>query len=197
MTIFAVAMTGILALLHSTISNSLVSRHEIVAANLAREQVELIKNIRNTNVRNYTDWDRARISDDGNAFFTGGVFIIENSYSNSWTSYGQNGEISESPVKMSSWSFAVADTLEQKFNTTRLYLDSEGRYTHTSANNTGTIYASYVIISRLRFDTINGPIEPKNTNDKPQGYVIDARVIVKSRWYTEYEVKTILTDWQK
>lgn len=83
MTIFAVAMTGILALLHSTISNSLISRHEIVAANLAREQVELIKNIRNTNVRNYTDWDRARIDDDGNAFLTGGVFIIENSYSNS------------------------------------------------------------------------------------------------------------------
>jgi prepilin-type N-terminal cleavage/methylation domain-containing protein len=71
MTIFAVAMTGILALLHSTISSSLVSRHEIIAANLAREQIELIRNARNTNIRNYTDWDRLRIGDDGSGFLTG------------------------------------------------------------------------------------------------------------------------------
>lgn len=197
MTIFAVAMTGILALLHSTISNSLVSRHEIVAANLAREQIELIKNIRNTNVRNYTDWDRARIDDDGNAFLTGGVFIIENFYSNSWTSYSQNGEINESPVTIKSTLISPASSIEDKFNATRLYLDSEGRYTHIPDANTGSIYASYVIISPLRFDTTSGPIEPKNTNDKPQGYIIDARVIVKSAGYSEYEVKTLLTDWQK
>jgi prepilin-type N-terminal cleavage/methylation domain-containing protein len=57
MTIFSVGMTAILALLHSTIDTSIASRQEIIASNLLREQIELIKNVRNSNVRSFVPWD--------------------------------------------------------------------------------------------------------------------------------------------
>ena len=57
MTIFSVGMTAILALLSSTIDTSIVSRQEIIASNILREQIELIKNIRNSNVRSFVEWD--------------------------------------------------------------------------------------------------------------------------------------------
>ena len=58
MLIFSIGLTGILALLHSTIQNSWSSRHEIQASNILREQVELVKNIRNSNVRSFLPFDR-------------------------------------------------------------------------------------------------------------------------------------------
>ena len=67
MAIFAIGMTGILALLYGTIENSFISRHEIVASNLLREEVELVKNIRNTNVRSYVDWDKNIINNTPSA----------------------------------------------------------------------------------------------------------------------------------
>jgi prepilin-type N-terminal cleavage/methylation domain-containing protein len=60
MLIFTIGMTGILAILHTTVQNSISSRQEIIASNLLREQVELIKNIRNTNTRNFIPFDRVR-----------------------------------------------------------------------------------------------------------------------------------------
>ena len=68
MAIFAIGMTGILALLYGTIENSFVSRHEIVASNLLREEIELVKNIRNTNVRSYVDWDKNRVDTTPSSF---------------------------------------------------------------------------------------------------------------------------------
>lgn len=60
MAIFGIGMTGILALLHTTIENSLYSRHEIVASDILREQIELVKNARNSNVRNFVPFDRLK-----------------------------------------------------------------------------------------------------------------------------------------
>lgn len=90
MTIFSIGMTGVLALLGNTISASFISRHEIVVANLQREELELVKNIRNTNIRSFVDWDRARIEDEftGQEYFTGGVFTVENDFSSSGVAFG-------------------------------------------------------------------------------------------------------------
>ena len=61
MTVFAVGLTGILALLSSTMLSSKYSRHEVVVANILREQMELVKNIRDTNLKNYTHWDKVLV----------------------------------------------------------------------------------------------------------------------------------------
>lgn len=83
MLIFSIGMSGILALLHTTINNSLYSRHEVVAANLLREQIELIKNIRNSNKRNFIPYESARFVGSTNTGLSNGYYIVENNYSSS------------------------------------------------------------------------------------------------------------------
>ena len=202
MAIFAIGMTGILALLYGTIENSFVSRHEIVASNLLREEVELVKNIRNTNVRSYVDWDKNRV-DTTPSSFTGWVFLIENNFSEATTVYNPTtGNIEKSPVFIRNISSLFPLTnpsdLAWRFTSSRLYTDVQWRFTHESLSNTGTAYASYLIISPMKFDA-NGTIEPKDPiTQRNQGYILDARVIVSSRWaYREYDLKTIITDWKK
>ena len=60
-TIFSISMGGIYLLLESATSRAAYSRHEIVAANLLREQIELIKNLRGSNWRSFRPWDTPRI----------------------------------------------------------------------------------------------------------------------------------------
>jgi prepilin-type N-terminal cleavage/methylation domain-containing protein len=88
MTIFAIGLTGILALLGTTISNSSYSRHEIVVAGLLREQMELVKNIRDTNLKNYTEWDKIFVENTATTSWSSGAYIIENNFQDSEFSFG-------------------------------------------------------------------------------------------------------------
>ncbi len=53
MTVFAIGLTGIFALLHSTMSTVSYSRDEIIVSGLLREQVDLVVNMRDTNLLNF------------------------------------------------------------------------------------------------------------------------------------------------
>jgi hypothetical protein len=104
--------------------------------------------------------------------------------------------IEHSPVYLDTITF-TDPSIEAKFLKTQLYTDTHNRFTHI-LSSTGTNYASYLIISPLIISTPSGPIEPKDTNMKNQGWILDARVIAKSRNnYREYDLKTIITDWKK
>lgn len=70
MTIFAIGMTGIYALLSSTMNHASYSRHEIVVANILREELELAKNTRDTNIRNFLPWDRIRLDNNTTTTFS-------------------------------------------------------------------------------------------------------------------------------
>jgi Tfp pilus assembly protein PilV len=120
MTIFAVGMTAILAMLHSAISSSIRSKEEIVAANLLREQIELVKNIRNTNTKSFAPWDRVLASPGMNAFDRS-VLLIENNYTSNIADYGN---IEKSPVSIRKAAFSDTDSDATKFTDSRLYLDS-------------------------------------------------------------------------
>lgn len=82
MTIFAVGLTAIYALLWSTMKNASYSRHEIIAANLMREQVEILKYIRDTNVKNFIPWESSLIEKNGmyEYHLFSGSYLIENNY---------------------------------------------------------------------------------------------------------------------
>ena len=201
MTIFAIGLTGILALLGNTITNSSYSRHEIVVAWLLREQMELVKNIRDTNLVNYRPWDAVFTEDVENATWRWGTYIIENSFTSSGLVFDPGSsiwDIRESPVYLKdvSLSFAPLIDNESKWIQSRLYLDDMWRYTHTSTA-TGTAYASYMIVSPLGYTGSTGfvPVQKDGNN---QWYIIDARVIVKNgNVYREYDTKTAITDWVK
>lgn len=195
MLIFSIAMTAILALLHSTIENALYSRHEIIASNILREQIELVKNIRNSNVRNFIPFDTTHVDGVASSSFHSWTYIIEDDFTTKNTTINtSNGNIDASPVFLKDITLNYSPDPAIEFSRTQLNLDNNGRYTHRTG--TGTNYASYIIITPLWFDN-NGNYIKVEKNSKPQWYLLDARVIVKAREYKEYDLRTIITDWKK
>ncbi len=201
MTIFSIGMTGILALLSTTIQNSLYSRHEIVAANLLREQIELVKNTRNSNIRNFIPFNS--LLDGNGGIFTGWVYIIENDFSstrlemNTNVYGGSDGKITKMPVKMERKTIDFSSSWAT-FDSAQLFLDSQGRYIHDKTiSATGTQYASYMIISPISYKDTSGGQVPVEKSGSGQWYILDARVLVKSSGqYKEYDLKGIVTDWK-
>lgn len=200
MTIFSVGMTAILALLHSTIDTAILSRHEIVTSNILREQIELVKNTRNTNLRNFTPWDSILLDASTPTSLRGGVFIIDNDYSTKESFYNPStGVFEKNPVFMKELPLGVFSntmTPKDKFIATRLYHDDQKRLTHT-ITDMPTKYASFLTITPLTINTADGIIVPKK-EDKNQWYILRASVITEVRGrYIEYDLKTIITDWKK
>ncbi len=62
MTIFSIGLAGIYALLQTTMSSVRYSQDEIIISGLLREQIDLVNNIRDTNLRNYIPWDSVLLS---------------------------------------------------------------------------------------------------------------------------------------
>jgi prepilin-type N-terminal cleavage/methylation domain-containing protein len=159
MTIFAIGLTAILGLLHTTIQNSWYSRHEIVVANLLREQIELVKNLRDTNVRNFLPFDAAKL-DNGpitpfGTGFASGVYIIENNFAQSGITFISHIDYPITIKKLDSIVFLAGDS-SVKWEQSRLSLDSQERFTHTTTS-TGTAYASYMIVTPLQFPLSTAP----------------------------------------
>lgn len=199
MTVFAIWLTGILALLISTMNSASYSRHEIVVAWLLREQMELVKNIRDTNIKNYISWDRIFLSSSSSDSWTPGVYTIQNNFTTSWVVFdtGKNWWIKDSPVFLSKISLNSATNRAEIWEKTRLYFDTQSRYTHIPSGS-GTAYASYIIVSPMGYTGSNGIFVPVQKDSKAQWYIIDARVIVKSAEnYREYDARTAITDWIK
>lgn len=103
MTVFSIGLTGIYALLQTTLSNVNSSRDEIVVSGLLDEEMDLIVNIRDTNLRNYIPWDSLRVEPPlTQTGFASGAYMIENDFTSSGVAVDPtSGAISRSPVKIS------------------------------------------------------------------------------------------------
>lgn len=191
MTIFAIGITGIYALLQTTLSSANYARYEIVAAWLLREQMDLVVNMRESNIKNYIPWDSVQVESSTLRAFTWGTYVIENNFSNTNLIVDTiDGSIKKSPIYLKKIDTPASD-LKWKWEQARLYFDDKNRYTHT--NWKPTPYASYMIVTPL---TISGSEIQKD--NKNQWWIIDARVITKDgNKYYEYDAKTMITDWQK
>jgi hypothetical protein len=154
MTIFSIGLAGIYTLLQTTMTTASSSRDEIIVAGLLREQIDLVNNIRDTNLHNYIPWDSV-VSGSTLATFSSGVFMIESDYTATGITLDPtNGAILTSPVKLTKITTFPTDStdLAGKWSATQLYLDSQGRYTHMTSSS-GTLFASYIIVSPL---TVSG-----------------------------------------
>lgn len=124
-----------------------------MVANILREEIELVKNIRDTNIRNFLPWDNALIENSTalESSFASGVYIIENDFTNSGITIDpMTGRITKNTVKMKRIDPISTDT-GVLWETTMLYTDDAGRYTHTVVTGSGTPYASYVTLTPLSY----------------------------------------------
>ena len=123
MTIFSIGLTGIYALLHSTMSSVSYSRDEIVVSGLLREQVDLVMNIRDTNLRNYIPWDSVHVDNSSQSLFASGIYLIENDVNTPKTIINPtNGIIDKSPIKLIKVD-SLPNNDEEKWGKTQLRMD--------------------------------------------------------------------------
>ncbi len=208
MTIFSIGLAGIYALLQTTMSNVRYSQDEIIVSGLLREQIDLVNNIRDTNLRNYITWDSVLVSTPSggsdSTIFTGATYTIENDFTATGITFDtltNNGTIARTPIRLTKIDTStVFGTDSDKWKQTQLIFDEKWRYTHTGSSMswTGTQFASYIIISPLGYTGSAGVFTDIKKNNKNQGWIIDARVLVRyNGGYRQYDAKSMITDWQK
>ncbi len=102
MTIFSIGLASIYALLQTTMSTVRYSRDETVVSGLLREQIDLVINMRESNLRNYIPFDSVSIDGSSDKILTQGVYTIENSLTATGIIFtpSNDGTISQSPIRL-------------------------------------------------------------------------------------------------
>lgn len=199
MTIFTVGITSIFLLLESTFKSASISRNEIIVANLLREQIELIRNLKENNYKNFAKWDLAKIENSIETNLFEWTFLIENNFDEKNFKFDEDW-ISESPIKIIQKNFIDINDDQKVFEEARLCFNSENFYIHcnNSTNEKKTSFASYIKISEMKYDEKNENSKILNENNENQAYIIEAFVINKNGSnYRKYDTKTIITNWMK
>lgn len=185
--VFTVGLLGAYALVKSAMSLSLRSKQEILSANIIREQIELVKNIRDTNYLALRKWNSLGNFPSlctGSCEFTPGYYTIENNYDAS------------SPIRLNSLgptldakSVVVAEANNPRNSTVlRLCIDDQDRYTHQcNTSMKRSPYYSYFKIEPVKTGVIT----------VPNAFTLTAYFATTEGGYREFSMYTILTDWKK
>ena len=185
--IFTIWFLSAYLLIYSAINSSVRSKNEIIASNIAREQIELVKNIRDTNWLKNNDWDNIDSylplwSWTGNLSLNE-YYMIENNYS--WVT----------PIKiekLSSFDWSRGNVLWTA--QVRLCIDDKWRYFHCRATwDRKTTFYSFLKINKL--------VTENSITHTPISVTwalkVESFVINTERWYNEFKINTIITDWKK
>ncbi|MDD5213270.1 MAG: prepilin-type N-terminal cleavage/methylation domain-containing protein [Candidatus Gracilibacteria bacterium] len=192
--IFTMGLLSVYMLLQSSFNMNEDNKNRIVAANLAREGIELVRNIRDSNYKNihkfnqinpkYSSNDAEDYSKGENIFQTGVYYKVGNNF---------NGGVSEFPIKLekiSNFGEGVADL--EKMDNYRLCLDTENKYSYCDDNFTKkTNFYRYIKFDDLTYDS--GGLNVTETDS----YTLDSKVLWYAKGLHELDIKTILTDYKK
>jgi hypothetical protein len=83
--IFAMAMASIFMVINSTLSTNNLNKNQIIASNLAREQIEIIRNLRDNNYATFHKWNYIpnSLNDYSKILDYDKYYKVENDFSNS------------------------------------------------------------------------------------------------------------------
>lgn len=180
--IFAMGMASIFMVISSSMSVDNLNKNQIIASNLAREEIELIRNIRDSNYTTYHKWNW--IPNFWNNYWTDNFF-------STWFYYKIENDFSSSdfPFKINKISnfWEWVSELNWKMQNYKLYLDWDNYYNYDNTW-TGTIFYRYLYLEELK--------------DWSWVVILDAikvksKVIWYSKWYHEFEINTILADFNR
>lgn len=181
--VFTLWLMWVYAIIISTMNLNDYNKNYIIASNLAREQLELIRNIRDNNykkVQNYNQID-PNSSTYTDVFQTWSYYKISNDFSS----------LTTTPIKVEKitsfleWKDKL-NTIEMK--SYKLCLDWNNLYTYDCTTwNKQTVFYKYLKIEEVK---------DKNwiINDALK---VTSKVIWNMRGYHETEISTILADWKR
>ena len=177
MFIFSLWILSVYAIIMSSMNLNEYNKNYIIASNLAREQLELVRNIRDSNYIKIQKYNQINPADtyiwwsSPDIFTIGNNYTIENDYSST----------ASFPIKVQQiWATDSYD----------LCLDSFNKYVYdctTSSWNKKTSFSKYITISEVKeWNTVIN-----NT------FKVTSKVIWYKRWKHEFEVDMIVADWKR
>ena len=185
--VFAFGLTSVFAMLSWSINMSDYSRNLIIASHLADEQIELYKNIRDSNYKKSQQWNIQNPAD----WFWSDVFVEGTYYKLTYN----NASAANFPIKVEElvnfqWPVANAQPTQSELiymnDNYKLCITPKWRYTYdcTTSANQDTIYYRYIKVKTPEFITSNA-VE------------VTSMVIWRGKKFHSTEISTIVTDWKR
>lgn len=185
--IFTIWWLSAYLLVYSSLNSSRHSKNEIIAVNLARESIELIRNNRDNNWLQVLSWDKLDNAGDAGNYLTWWYYIVDNDFSNT-----------NSQIKIIKLSSSFIEDNKYIINPkniqvkTQLCIDSLNRFSHNCGDwNKETKFYSYIRVEKLKTKTNKWTII-----DVDNAYKIIANVVNSEKWFSNYYISTIITDWK-
>lgn len=146
--VFTLGFLGAYLLVDSASSASIRARDEVIGANIMREQIELLKNLRDTNWIQFRSWSSIELAkpaiETENTLQPDSYYIIANDF---------NAGKSIHIEKLSGMSLSretIAEEFQKNAPSIRLCTDTLGRYVHDCTGMVNkTNYASFLRIEPL------------------------------------------------
>jgi hypothetical protein len=146
--IFTLGFLGAYLLVNSASNAAIRSKDEIIAANIMREQIELLKNLRDTNWIQFHSWNSIEftktITESDTILQPNSFYIIRNNFSNEKTIH------IDKLTSFSNNKDAIISEFQKTNSSIRLCIDTLGRYVHDcTGTNIKTPYASFLQLDPL------------------------------------------------
>ncbi len=186
--VFSLWITSVFAIISSTMQINDYNKNHIIASNLAREQIELIRNIRDSNYKKIQKYNQINpgSTDYNTVFETGNKYKIWNNYEDSSTF----------PIKVeniTAWFQEWQENLIWAMSNYNLCLDSENRYTYDCEWwNIPTKFYKHISIDNVEYKK-----EDWTTQHVDDAFIVTSKVIWYIKWYHEFEVKSVIADWKR
>ena len=185
--IFSMWMASIFMVINSSINVDILNKDYIIASNLAREQVEVIRSIRDDNYANHRKWNYIpnSLRNFSKVFEIWKYYKIENDYSSSEFPF----------IIKTDWNQIFTtdnkqDFLNWKFDDYQLCVKKDiNTYSYICDSNDINIkFYKYIQIEELKDSwgiVISDTMKVKS------------KVIWYSKWYHEFEINTILSNFNR
>lgn len=189
--VFTLGFLWAYLLVDSASNASIRSRDEIIGANIMREQIELIKNLRDTNWAQFRSWNSIELAKSptelSKILQVNNFYIINNNFNTNKLIH----------IKKLSGISLAKDIITQEFqknnSSIRLCIDNLGRYTYDCANgNKKTNFASFIFVEPL----ITNNTQTDTSIPVERGYKVEVFFVSFNKWYRITSMNTIITDWK-
>lgn len=184
--IFTMWIISIYSIIISTLKLNDYNKNYIIASNLAREQVELVRNIRDSNYSKVQVYNQINPSgsDYTDVFEYWKYYKIENNFLNSNNFFPVNVE---EIINFWEWESEISTKMQNY----RLCLNSDNLYTfNCSSTSTSTHFYRYIKIDRVEYNSWS------STQNIDDAFKLTSKVIWYYKWYHEFELTSIFTDYK-
>jgi len=195
--IFSLGLISIYALLVSSLRVSDYNKNAIIAGNLAREQIELVRNMRDTNYKKLQIWKQLNPVETYSAStqilwdtmsLSGSYYIVENDFDLSAPFTTRFDDITSTFVE---WQHVLTDPWMKQYQVCEDLIN--WRYVDCPDSIDTSLYKETYFYKYLQVQ------EAKDIawNVIPDSFLLISKVIWYKRGYHEFDIKTLITDWRR